>query len=79
MTPQLHSHLDIFQRCPDFYAQNATPRSIAALKGTAADAERTTSDSVNRKLKPDADSNAFERYSHLCARNVSPLQHLFKD
>ncbi|GKB98872.1 hypothetical protein Tco_0985009, partial [Tanacetum coccineum] len=36
------------------------------------DAQRATSDSMKRKLKPYADSYVFERYSHLCARNVGP-------
>ncbi|GJT33496.1 hypothetical protein Tco_0923915 [Tanacetum coccineum] len=71
MTPKLHSNLDIFLRYSEFRAQNAAPRSIAALKGTTADAQRATSDSMKRKLKPDANSNVFERYSHLCARNVN--------
>ncbi|GJR07297.1 hypothetical protein Tco_0530281 [Tanacetum coccineum] len=62
----------IFQRYSDFCAQNATPRSIEALKGPAADAQRATLDSVKRKLKPYAYSDVFERYSHLCARNVIP-------
>ncbi|GKE99856.1 hypothetical protein Tco_0023207, partial [Tanacetum coccineum] len=38
----------------------------------AADTQTATLDSVKRKLKPDADFYAFERYSHLCARKVSP-------
>ncbi|GJX00945.1 glucose-1-phosphate adenylyltransferase small subunit, chloroplastic/amyloplastic, partial [Tanacetum coccineum] len=35
----------------------------------AANTQTATLDSVKRKLKPDADFYAFERYSHLCARN----------
>nr|GEY63196.1 hypothetical protein [Tanacetum cinerariifolium] len=38
----------------------------------AADAQRATSDSIKRKLKPDVDSYVFETYLYLYARNVSP-------
>nr|GFA86127.1 hypothetical protein [Tanacetum cinerariifolium] len=44
---------------------------IDYFAGTTADAQRATSDSMKRKLKPDANFDVFERYSHLCARNVS--------
>ncbi|GJV32475.1 hypothetical protein Tco_1392875 [Tanacetum coccineum] len=47
-------------------------RWICIMTGITADAQRATSDSLKRKLKPDADSYVFERYSHLCERNVSP-------
>nr|GEZ64495.1 hypothetical protein [Tanacetum cinerariifolium] len=78
MTPQLHSDSWYFQRYSDFCAQNATPWSVAALKGPAADAQRATSDFVKRKLKPDAYSDVLERYSHLCAGNVISRKHLHK-
>ncbi|GJW48382.1 hypothetical protein Tco_0080028 [Tanacetum coccineum] len=51
--------------------QSQPMRSIAALKGTATDAQRAISDSMKSKLKPYANFDVFERYSHLCARNVS--------
>ncbi|GJT46366.1 hypothetical protein Tco_0955081 [Tanacetum coccineum] len=43
---------------------------LRVVNGIAADAQRATSDSLKRKLKLDTDSYVFERYSHLCARNV---------
>ncbi|GKA64050.1 hypothetical protein Tco_0763656 [Tanacetum coccineum] len=49
-----------------------------SLKGTTRDAQRAISDSMKRKLKPDANSDVFERYSYLCARNVSARRRVKK-
>nr|GFD13850.1 hypothetical protein [Tanacetum cinerariifolium] len=38
----------------------------------AADVEKRNSDHGKRKLRTHEDSDVFETYSHLCARNVGP-------
>ncbi|GKB83508.1 hypothetical protein Tco_0950403 [Tanacetum coccineum] len=54
-------------------SQLIAPRSIAALKGTTADAQRATSDSMKRKLKPDANSNVFKILPSFVRRIVKRL------
>ncbi|GJS12360.1 hypothetical protein Tco_0369156 [Tanacetum coccineum] len=78
--PRPHADSNVFQRYSQLCAGNARPWSsvhnspthTAPLKGTTSDIQITTSGCVKRMSLLDADSDVFQRYSQLCARNVRP-------
>ncbi|GJS52082.1 hypothetical protein Tco_0625444 [Tanacetum coccineum] len=75
-----HVDSDVFQRYSQLCAGNVRPRSsvhnspthTAPLKGITSDIQITTSGCVKRMSLLDVDSDVFQRYSQLCARNVRP-------
>nr|GEV86850.1 mediator of RNA polymerase II transcription subunit 27 [Tanacetum cinerariifolium] len=55
-----------------FEVSQASPMQIAALKGLAAHFDESHSRTRHCVLQTGPDSDAFQRYSNLCALNVTP-------
>nr|GEX78225.1 putative pleckstrin (PH) domain, reverse transcriptase, RNA-dependent DNA polymerase [Tanacetum cinerariifolium] len=55
-----------------FEVSQAIPTQILALKGLAANFDRSQPRTGHCVLQTDLDSDAFQRYSNLCALNVTP-------
>nr|GEU99126.1 hypothetical protein [Tanacetum cinerariifolium] len=75
MMPYLHSDSDVFQKYSNLSAGNARPRYTAALKGNARPhcssnlPQAPGANSFGTKRDP---SDVLNKYSQLCARNVTP-------
>nr|GEW79211.1 hypothetical protein [Tanacetum cinerariifolium] len=67
-----YAHQNAFQRYSDICSGSTTRQHKIDVKGTTSSVPKTITGNGKRKVKTCDDSNVFQAYSALCARNVRP-------
>ncbi|GJW28983.1 hypothetical protein Tco_0045858 [Tanacetum coccineum] len=72
MRTHTYAHQDAFRRYSDICSGSTARQHKTDVKGTTSSVPKSITDNGKRKVKTCDDSNVFQAYSALCARNVRP-------